>query len=103
MALDIDLADVPSDPKAALGYAELHALWKTGQEAFDQRQPISDAANLIWMMQVRIHPLTEEELPIFDQSPKDNSTDEFRDEKLATLLTILRNRHGLNYGLKPAS
>jgi hypothetical protein len=76
MALDIDLASVPSDPKAALGYAELHALWKTGQEAFDQGQHISDAAYLIWMMQVRIH-LTQEELAVFDQSPKDDSTDNF--------------------------
>jgi hypothetical protein len=102
MALDIDLASVPSDPKAALGYAELHALWKTGQEAFDQGQHLSDAAYLIWMMQVRMH-LTLEELAVFDQSPKDNSTDEFRDEKAAALLTILRNRHGLNDGLKSVS
>jgi hypothetical protein len=46
------------------------------------------------MMQVRMH-LTQEELAVFDQSPKDNSIDEFRDEKAAALLTILRNRHGL--------
>jgi hypothetical protein len=84
MALDIDLASVPSDPKAALGYAELHALWKTGQQAFDQGRQLSDAAYLIWMMQVRMH-LTQEELAVFDQSPKDNSIDEFRDEKSAAL------------------
>jgi hypothetical protein len=54
------------------------------------------------MMQVRMH-LTQEELAVFDQSPKDNSTDEFRDEKAAALLKILRGRHGLNDGLKSAS
>jgi hypothetical protein len=54
------------------------------------------------MMQVRMH-LTQDELAVFDQSPKGNSTDEFRDEKAAALLTILRNRHGLNDGSKSAS
>jgi hypothetical protein len=61
MALDIDQAGVPSDPKAALGYAELHALWKADKEAFDQGRHISDDAYLIWMMQVRMH-LTQEGL-----------------------------------------
>jgi hypothetical protein len=45
----------------------------------------------------------QEELAVLDQSPKDNSTDEFRDEKAAALLKILRNRHGLTDGLKSAS
>jgi hypothetical protein len=32
---DIDLANVPSDPKAALGYAELRALWKADEDAYN--------------------------------------------------------------------
>jgi hypothetical protein len=102
MALDIDQAGVPSDPKAALGYAELHALWKADKEAFDQGRHISDDAYLIWMMQVRMH-LTQEEITAFDKSSENISVDEFRDQKSAALLEILRNRHGLNDGLKSAS
>jgi hypothetical protein len=35
MTPDIDLANVPSEPKAALGYAELHALWKADEDAYN--------------------------------------------------------------------
>jgi hypothetical protein len=101
MTPEINLASVPSDPKAALGYAELHALWKADEEAFNQGRRISDDAYLIWMMQVRMH-LTQEEITAFDKSSENISVDEFR-EKSAALLKILRNRHGLNDGLKSAS
>jgi hypothetical protein len=102
MMPEINLAIVPSDPKAALGYAELHALWKGDEDAYNAGRRISDAAYMIWMAQVRLH-LTPEELAIFDQSSKDNSIDEFRAEKTAVLLKILWNRHGLKDGLKSAS
>jgi hypothetical protein len=99
MALDIDQAGVPSDPKAALGYAELHALWKADEDAYNAGRHVSDAAYMIWMAQIRMH-LTPEELAVFDQSPK---FEEFRAEKVAVLVKILWNRHGLNDGLKSAS
>jgi hypothetical protein len=35
MTPEINLACVPSDPKAALGYAELHALWKADEDAYN--------------------------------------------------------------------
>jgi hypothetical protein len=57
---------------------------------------------MIWMAHVRMH-LTPEELAVFDQSPNDNSVEEFRAEKVAVSFKILWNRHGLNDGLKSAS
>jgi hypothetical protein len=94
MTSDIDLASVPSDPKAALGYADLHALWKDDQQAFSEGRHISDAEYLVWMARVRLH-LTSEEKAIFDQSMRGNSIDEFRAEKAAALVKILMDRHGL--------
>jgi hypothetical protein len=76
MTPEINLASVPSDPKAALGYAELHALRKADKEAFDQGRHISDDAYLIWMMQVRMH-LTQEEITAFDKSPKISTSTNF--------------------------
>jgi hypothetical protein len=93
MTPDVDLANLPSDPKAALGYAELHALWKSDQETFNEGRHISDAEYLIWMARVRLH-LTSEEKAFFDKSTKDSSIDEFRAEKAAALVTILMDRHG---------
>jgi hypothetical protein len=43
MTPDFNLASLPSDPKAALGYAELHALWKADREAFNEGRHNSDA------------------------------------------------------------
>jgi hypothetical protein len=107
MTLDFNLASIPSDPKAALGYAELYALWKADQEAFSEGRHISDAEYLIWMARARLH-LTPEEKAFFDLSTKDNSVDEFRAEKAAALVKILMDRHGLQVaevkgGLRPAS
>jgi hypothetical protein len=93
MTPDIDLATVPSDAGEALGYAELYALWKADEEAFDQGHHISDAEYLFWMARVRMQ-LTQEEKPAFDQASK-HSIDEFRAEKSAALVEILRARHGL--------
>jgi hypothetical protein len=45
MTPEINLASVPSDPKAALGYAELHALWKADEEAFNQGRRASAMLN----------------------------------------------------------
>jgi hypothetical protein len=90
---DFDLASIPSDPKTAVGYAELYALWKVAQ-AFDQGLHVSDAEYLFWMARVRMH-LTPEEKAAFDEASKNNSIDEFRAEKSAALVEILHARHGL--------
>jgi hypothetical protein len=107
MTPDFNLASLPSDPKAALGYAELHALWKADREAFNEGRHISDAEYLIWMARVGLH-LTREEKAFFDESTKGNSIDEFRTEKAAALVVILATRHGfpvveMKGGLRPAS
>jgi hypothetical protein len=47
--------------------------------------------------------LTQEEITAFDKSSENISVDEFRDQKSAALLEILRNRHGLTDRLKSAS
>jgi hypothetical protein len=95
MTSDFDLASVPSDPKAASGYTELYALWKVA-ETFGQGLHVSDAEYLFWMARVRMH-LTPEEWAVFDESSKGNSIDEFRAEKTAALVKILRGRHGLPF------
>jgi hypothetical protein len=95
MTPDIDLASLPSDPDMALGYAELHALWKADEDAFNQGRHVSDAEYLIWVVRVRQN-LTPKELAIFDESSKDPSVDEFRAEKAAALARILWNRHGFH-------
>jgi hypothetical protein len=107
MMPEINLASVPSDPKAALGYAELHAPWKANEDAYNAGRRISDAEYFMWVARVRLH-LTPEELAVFDESPKDNSIEDFRAEKAAALVKILWNRHGLNVanvngGVRPAS
>jgi hypothetical protein len=108
MTPEINLASVPSDPKAALGYAELHALWKADEDAYNAGRRISDAEFLIWMGTVRLY-LTGDEMALFDQSTQDDLTnEEFRAEKAAVLVKILWTRHGLhvakvNGGLRPAS
>jgi hypothetical protein len=95
MTPEINLATLPSDPKAALGYAELHALWKAEEDAYSAGRRISDAEYFMWVARVRLH-LTPEELAVFDESPKDNSIEESRAEKAAALVKILWNRHGLH-------
>ena len=93
MTPDIDLASLPSDPKEALGYAELHVLWKADEEAFNQGRHTSDADYLFWMARVRTQ-LTPEELASFDKSSQDSSIEKFRTEKSAALVKILWDRHG---------
>jgi hypothetical protein len=95
MTSDIDLATIPPDTNAALGYAELYALWKAEENAYNEGRHISDAEYIIWMARVRLH-LTPEEKAAFDEASKDNSVDDFRAEKSAVLATILWNRHGLH-------
>jgi hypothetical protein len=70
MAPDIDLASLPSDSEATLGYGELYALWKADEEAFNRGQRVTDAEYLFWMARVRQH-LTLEELPVFEYPPGD--------------------------------
>jgi hypothetical protein len=91
---DFDLAVPPTDPNAVLGYADIYTLWKADQAAFDQGHHISDAEYLIWMARVRMH-LVPEEKAIFDEASRGNSIDEFRAEKSAAVVSILRGRHGL--------
>jgi hypothetical protein len=55
MTPEINLATLPSDRKAALGYAKLHALWKADEEAFNQGRRISDAEYFMWVARVRLH------------------------------------------------
>jgi hypothetical protein len=108
MTPEINLASVPSDPKAALGYAELHALWQADEDAHNAGRRISDAEFLVWMGTVRLY-LTGDEMALFDQSTQDDLTnEEFRAEKAAVLAKILWTRHGLHVakvsgGLRPAS
>jgi hypothetical protein len=94
MTPDFDIASVPTDPRVALGYAELHALWRADEVAHNEGQHISDAEYLFWMARVWMH-LTPEEKVAFDRASKHNSIDEFRAEKSAALVEILRARHGL--------
>jgi hypothetical protein len=75
MTPEINLASVPSDPKAALGYAELHALWKADEDAYNAGRRISNAEFLIWMGTVRLY-LTGNEMALFDQSTQDDLTNE---------------------------
>jgi hypothetical protein len=107
MTFDFDIAVPPTDPNAALGYADIYALWKADQDAFDQGRHISDAEYLIWMARVGMH-LTPEEKAVFNEASRDNSIDEFRAEKSVALAKILRGRHGspvaaVKGKLRPAS
>jgi hypothetical protein len=71
----------PSDPKAALGYVKLHALWKADQDAYNAGRRISDAEYFMWVAPVRLH-LTPEELAVFDESPKDKASRTFAPKRL---------------------
>jgi hypothetical protein len=52
MTPEINLATLPPDPKAALGYAELHALWKADEDAYSAGRRISDAEYFMWVARV---------------------------------------------------
>jgi hypothetical protein len=95
MSPDIDIETVPSDADAGLEYAELYALWKADEDAYNEGLHISDAEYLLWMARVRMH-LTADEKVVFDEASRDNTVDEFRAEKSAALAKILWTRHDLH-------
>jgi hypothetical protein len=93
MVPEVDLSIPPADAKAANGYAELYALWKADEEAYNQGRRKSDAEFIVWMATVRLY-LSEDETLLFDLSSSGTSIDEFRAEKAATLAKILWDRRG---------
>ena len=93
MIPEVDLSIPPTDAKAANGYAELYALWKADENAYNQGRRKSDAEFIIWMASVRLY-LSEDETLLFDLTSQGNTADEFRAEKAATLAKILWDRRG---------
>ena len=93
MIPEVDLSIPPTDAKAANGYAELYALWKADENAYNQGRRKSDAEFIIWMASVRLY-LSEDETLLIDLTSSDDTVAEYRAEKAATLAKILWDRRG---------
>jgi hypothetical protein len=87
MTVNLDVSAVPTDPVAAIGYRELHALWKE-----NQRQEITTAEFRNWIDRVRGH-LTPRELAVFDGIFVERSFSKAQIKAAANLYKILRDRH----------
>jgi hypothetical protein len=90
MTVDVDVSAVLTDPAAAIGYKELHALWQENQQ-----QDITTAEFRNWIDRVRGH-LTPSELAVFEGIFVERSFSKAQLKAAANLYKILRDRHGAN-------
>jgi hypothetical protein len=107
MTRDIDLAVPPTNPNAALGYADIYELWKADQGASTEATT-SAMPNTSFGWHGGNAPNVGGKKAVFDEASRDNSIDEFRTERSVALARILRGRHGLPVAtvegkLRPAS
>jgi hypothetical protein len=93
MTNEFDLSGAPSDPTAAIGYAELYALWKENMDAFNHGRDISKADFQIWIDRVRKH-LIPMELAFFDEPFDERNFSKVEVKKVSNLYKILFDRHG---------